>query len=51
MHVHDVLSRIQQKGRRRMVYVDWMMLLLYKRLKLTDPNSANYDTININLKT
>ena len=24
---------------------------LYKRLKLTDPNSANYDTININLKT
>ena len=34
-----------------MVYVDWMMLRLYKRLKLTDPNSANYDTININLKT
>ena len=24
---------------------------LYKRLKLTDPNSANYDTINSNLKT
>ena len=24
---------------------------LYKRLQLTDPNSANYDTININLKT
>ena len=24
---------------------------LYKRLKLTDPNSANDDTININLKT
>ena len=24
---------------------------LYKRLKLTDPNLANYDTININLKT
>ena len=24
---------------------------LYKRLKLTDTNSANYDTININLKT
>ena len=24
---------------------------LYKRLKLTDPNSANCDTININLKT
>ena len=24
---------------------------LYKRLKLTDPNSANYVTININLKT
>ena len=24
---------------------------LYKRLKLTDPTSANYDTININLKT
>ena len=24
---------------------------LYKLLKLTDPNSANYDTININLKT
>ena len=23
---------------------------LYKRLKLTDPNSANYDTINIDLK-
>ena len=25
--------------------------ILYKRLQLTDPNSANYDTININLKT
>ena len=25
--------------------------ILYKRLKLTAPNSANYDTININLKT
>ena len=24
---------------------------LYKRLQLTDPNSANYDTININHKT
>ena len=24
---------------------------LYKRLKLTDPKSANYDTININLET
>ena len=24
---------------------------LYKRLKLTDLNSANYDTININIKT
>ena len=24
---------------------------LYKLLQLTDPNSANYDTINMNLKT
>ena len=24
---------------------------LYKRVKITDPNSANYDTINLNLKT
>ena len=24
---------------------------VYKQLKLTDTNSANYDTININLKT
>ena len=44
---HKKSSWITQGFLKSIKYVD----KLYKRLKLTDPNSANYDTININLKT